>query len=551
MKRLLNACSIALPLFLALQFGCLGADDQPFADASLDAAFADAQSPDAEEPADAETGDADAETPDAGSADARPDAGVADLGSLPPYGHVPPPDASVPEALSSARWKQHHAEDVLPYWMMPEALGSPAGNFPTYRDMLGRPLLPGERRPRMMGRQTYAYSMAFLLTGDPSALRHAKAGVDYILAHAKDGTRGGYHGLLGADGRVIGSEPKYAQDTAYVVLGLAAYYFVTREPAVEAELLAARDLLFDPGTYWDEANQRIRDAMDPAMEQEIDQGDDGGYELVAQLDPINAFLLLSQPVLRDGTRRTQFLSDLETLAQQLIDMFWENGIFWGIHNKKGEYGGRHVDFGHTLKSYWMLLQIDKRLPHRPFQAFLVQNAKAWVDKAFDTPNGRWAKRPTSATEVEYGSDWWAYAEADQIAATLDLLDWSQAARLSSTTLHWLTDYVDTNAAKEIIPSINRTGGRVFNWPDTDNAKCNQWKNGYHSTEHALVMYLHGTALENAPAELHFAVPAAEVPSFVAKPYIFEGRELDRTSTATIAVGTSTLTTVRVRFDQLY
>lgn len=538
------AWSWSWPITLALlSTSCLAPDDRPFPDAG----FGDAALLDTGPTLDAALADAGPTDPDAQPSDLGP----SDSAPLLPYQHVPPPDAAVPAALASARWKQHHAEDVLPYWMMPEALGTPAGNFPTYRDMLGRGIPPSDRRPRMLGRQTYAYAMAFLLTGDPAPLQNARAGVEYISAHAKDSAQGGYHGLLSGSGQVTGSEPKYAQDTAYVMLGLAAYFFVTRDPAVEDELLAARDLLFDPDTYWDEANQRIRDGMNPAMTAEVDQGSDGGWELVAQLDPVNAFLLLVQPVLREPSRRAQWLADLERLGHTLVEDFWQDGIFWGIHNQKGQYGGRHVDFGHTLKSYWMLLQIDKRLPHRPFQAFLREHAKPWVDKAYDAANGRWAKRPISATDVEYGSDWWAYAEADQLAATLNLLDWSQTARLAETGGHWLSDYVDTNAAKEIIPGITRTGQRVFNWPATDNAKCNQWKNGYHSTEHALVMYLHGAALEDTPAELHFAVPAGAASSFAARPYLFDGREVDRTQTGTISVGTSTLTAVRVRLDRLY
>src|SRR5207237_2819978 len=98
------------------------------------------------------------------------------------------------------------------------------------------------------------------------------------------------------------------------------------------------------------------------------------------LDPINGFLLLAQPVLSDAGRREQLLGDLRTLGRTLIDSFWQDGIFFGTQSGKGSFGANHVDFGHTLKSYWMLLQIDKRLPEHPFSGFVADNVHRWVTK---------------------------------------------------------------------------------------------------------------------------------------------------------------------------
>ncbi len=49
---------------------------------------------------------------------------------------------TVPEVLAGDTWLQHLREDLLPYWEMPVALGTPLGNFPTWRDGLGN-LDPG------------------------------------------------------------------------------------------------------------------------------------------------------------------------------------------------------------------------------------------------------------------------------------------------------------------------------------------------------------------------------------------------------------------------
>jgi hypothetical protein len=387
-----------------------------------------------------------------------------------------------------------------------------------------------------------------MLTGDEALLRLAKKGADYLLAHAVDTQHGGCHELLDASGKPSGQGHKYAQDLAYCMMGPAAYYFVTRDPKMEQAVLKTRDLLFSK--YWDAGNRRLRDGMNHTLSHEVDQGHDWGWELVAQLDQINAYMLLSQPVLSTAQRRDQMLADMRKLAQAMIDHFWADGIFWGIHNKKWQYHGRHSDFGHTLKTYWMILQIDKRLPDHPFKSFIAKHAHAWVKKAYDPVHGLWGRRMSNATQVQYGSDWWAYAEADQTAATLNLLDYRHSTTLAKTQQGWLDHYVDKTHG-EVYPTLHRDGSKTWSWGPTDTAKCNDWKNGYHSTEHALIMYLTGRNLEGKPSQLHFAVPPAVKASFVARPYLFLGKETGRKDLGQLFVDGETLAKVRVSFEALY
>lgn len=488
-------------------------------------------------------------TLDAGAADA----GAADAGFEPGpgYAHVAPSGA-VPDVLRGQRWLDHFTQDLLPYWTMPEAFGTPEGNFPTYRGMDGTLQNPTERRPRMIARQTYAYAVGYLLTGQARLLELADAGADWLIAHAKDEARGGWHAKLDANGDPLGNEAKTTQDTAYCMLGLGAYFFVTRDPEVEAVILETRDLLFSEA-YWNETLGRLHDATSADLSTPVDVEGDGGAELVAQLDPINAFMLLVQPVLTEASRREQFLSDLERLANVMKDQFFSDGIFWGVHNKQGRYRTKHVDFGHTLKAYWMILEIDKRLADHPFQRFLQDNVHVIVAQSYDRGFGVWSKRPISSTQVDRGSDWWIYAESDQIAATLNLIDGQYTDELEKTADGWLEYYVDDFGASagEVIPGVNRNGSRVYNWPAGDTAKCNQWKNGYHSSEHALVLYLTGRYLEGMPATLHFAVPPADVETFPVRPYFFHGTDSTRIVGDALTVDGRTLVDVAVSFVELY
>ncbi len=470
-----------------------------------------------------------------------------------PYDHVPPPAEAVPAGLEPAAWQTHLADDLLPFWRMPEAQGTPVGNFPTHRGMDGSLQGSTNRKPRMIGRQVFTYCIGFMMTGDESLLDLARAGNRWLLDHARDTARGGWHADLDAAGAPAGDNPKFAQDMSYTVMGPAAYFFVTRDAEAETAVLATRDLLFDPATYWDEANGRIRDGLDATLTTEAYMGAAGSWELVAQLDPVTAFLLLVQPVLTDPARRTQVLGDLRALATRIQGSFWKDGIVWGTTGGIDQFGGRHTDFGHMLKAYWAMLQIDKRLDDHPMRPFLEEHLDAAVTRAHDAEHGRWAKAPASLTEVTYGSDWWAYAESDQLAATLALHDPAWIPVVAATAAHFVTDFVDRRRpARELVPSINRLGAWGFNWQNHHTAKCNEWKNGFHGAEHALVMFLLGHYLAGTPAPLYFALPAAEVQALAeaSRPYTFLGRVAQVEDLRPLA-SDPTRRVVRVSFDQLH
>jgi len=448
-----------------------------------------------------------------------------------PYAYTPPPAGGAPAALAPTVWNDpeggqgHLQQDLEPYWAMPEAKGSPGGNFPTWRTMTGALTNRTDRKPRMLGRQTFGYAIEYLLTGDPEKLALARAGNRWILDHAWDTAVGGWFADLDADGNPSGSGAKLTQDGAYAVMGPATYFFVTRDAEAEAKVEQTRQLFFDPATYFDAAGGRIRDGMNASLTQEAFLNGNGN-DIVSQLDPITAFMLLVQPVRTQQADRDRMLADLRTLAVALRDRHFSDGLFWGNVNSLGFYRSFHSDYGHMLKAHWALTQIDKRLPDRPFTNFLLLSTEATLTRAFDSATARWKNRPTSPTTDDYGSDWWAFAEADQLAATLALHTPAWISVVAETSTHWRNEYVDKkNAIREIIPSITATGEPAFNWPSTDTAKCNEWKSSFHSHEHALVLFLLGHYLAGTPAPLYFAFPAAEIEARAraSTPYTFQGK----------------------------
>ncbi len=474
-----------------------------------------------------------------------------------PYAYAAPPDGGAPAGLAAAVWNDpsggqgHLQQDLEPYWAMDEAKGSPEGNFPTWRTMTGALASNTARKPRMLGRQTFGYAIEYMLTGDAEKLALAKAGNRWILDHAWDSTVGGWFADLDAAGNPSGSGAKLAQDFAYTAMGPAAYFFVTRDAEAEAKVEQTRQLLFDPATYFDTAGQRIRDGMNASLTAEAFLNGSGN-DITSELDPITAFMLLVQPVRTQQADRDQMLANLRTLAAAIHDRHFQDGLFWGNVNSLGVYRSFHSDYGHILKAHWALTLIDKRLADRPFRDFLLTWTDATLTRALDSARGRWKNRPSSPTTDDYGPDWWAFAEADQLAATLALHDPKWIPVVADTSTHWRNEFVDTkNAIREIIPTITGAGAPVYNWPPTDTAKCNEWKSSFHSHEHALVMFLFGHYLDGTPAPLYFAFPAAaiEARAKVSTPYTFQGKVAGWEDLGEIA-GTGGLHQVRVTFSEL-
>jgi len=245
--------------------------------------------------------------------------------------------------------------------------------------------------------------------------------------------------------------------------------------------------------------------------------EDPRQELVAQLDQINAYMLLLAPILPEP-HRTQWQRDLVRLARVMIERYFasEEHLFWGtIHDARGKaLGARHTDFGHTAKALWMIERIGRLTGEKPLVDFATREGGQVLRRAFLADSGSWASRPLPDGALDIGKEWWIYAELDQLAATLALEDPAQGRYLARTYAYWMRFMVDP------------AGHEIYAWVDgrtnkgSEGPKIHQWKSGYHSAEHALVSYLTSQALHGRPFTLFYAFAN---PGIAARPYFFSGR----------------------------
>ncbi len=424
-------------------------------------------------------------------------------------------------------WVRHLSRDLAPFWLKPEALGSPVGAFPTFRcddGSLVDPDLPcgellvagpwvssqlGKEFTRMRSRQAFFYGVAFHLTGEERYLDLARAGVEHLRSHALDRAERSAVSWW-KDGQACPpAEARNAQDLAYANLALAFYAYLTRDPAVLADALLLYDGIF--ARYDDPSLGMLRWAAGGVG------GETARVELVAQLDQVNAYALLLAPVAPEP-HRTRLRADLARIARILVDRFWseELGLFRGtLHDPLDSgLGSRHTDFGHTIKALWMIERTGALLGDARLSAWARERIPKVLERAYLPRYGCWASGLRHDGSLDAGVTWWIAAELDQAAATLALTDRRYTGYLEKTWSCWFDLLVD------------RQNGEVWSWADLDDparrgAKQHLWKNGYHSAEHALVSYLAAQEIHGKPATLHFAFettpPAAEL-----RPYFFAG-----------------------------
>ncbi len=343
---------------------------------------------------------------------------AAALGSV-PVGAADAGPSAVAELPPGERWIQHLREDLLPFWNLPDAWGSPRGSFPTYRCNDGRRYdpsrpcgelryapgwmtgVPGRQYVRMMSRQAYFYGVAYHLTGDPAMLALARDGVSYLRAHAFERDTGS--AVTWLEGGKGGGPPvleRTSQDLAYALVGLAMYYDLTRDPAVLRDIVRLKEHVFRE--YWDEGLGMLRwVVLDSA-----NTAEETRQELVAQLDQVNAYLLLVAPLLPEP-QRSAWQADLLRLARLMRERYFSQAqhMYWGTLNARDSKapGGRHNDFGHSAKGLWMTERIGRLTGDEELVRFATAEGAALLARA-RLPDGTWGSRPQADGSIDEGKE---------------------------------------------------------------------------------------------------------------------------------------------------
>jgi mannose/cellobiose epimerase-like protein (N-acyl-D-glucosamine 2-epimerase family) len=427
----------------------------------------------------------------------------------------------------------------------PDALGTPVGNFPTFRCNDGKAFhadapCPELAKPpgwiaselgrdytRMKSRQTFLYGVAFHITGEERYLEYARAGVAWLREHAYERDTGSAVSYWSGGAAAPPPDQRTAQDLAYAQVGLAFYYYLTRDPDVLADLVGLERHIME--RYWEPSPEPPGGMLRWVLADGDTPGDARRQELVSQLDQINAYMLLVAPLIEDERLARPWRRDLVLLARVVKDRFFaaEHGMFWGTLQDPSsrKLGTRHTDFGHSMKSMWMLYLTGELTGERELVDFARPLVAPLLERAAQ-PSGCWASGLRADGSVDRESQWWIFAELDQAAATLAGREPSAAPyarHLAASYECWFTRFVD-HRQHDVWPFV------PVDWTPTSfdrdpPLKVFHWKNGYHAMEHALVALITTAGLTGQPLPLYYAFVKSP-PHDRIQPYYFQAAIAD-------------------------
>lgn len=445
----------------------------------------------------------------------------------------------IDNAVEPRVWKDHMVKDLMKFWDKPAATELLGDLFPTYRTNKGELLpkdpeewpeeikkaladpntagliMPDYNFVRAHSRQTYAYGIAFHMTGEPRYLELCRKGA-MALCKAMDGNYGMYvNQQHQSETWDTDRNARTSQDLSYGLTGLGMYYFLTHDPSVLHRILQVKDYIFK--WYMDDGRGYLTWYPKHTKDAQV--------QIVAQLDQLYAYMLMLTPSLPEPYKSI-WKKDMKKIADILITQFYSEKyqFFWGIEDKSSSMslGSDHTDFGHSVKTFWVIQKIGELLGDPFYINFARPKIDQIIQAAFIEETGSWARRLDADSKLDTDKEWWILAELDQACEILSIHDPSYYTYLNRTHRYWLDKMVDHEHG-EIWHMVSSANDK----PMIQYPKIHNWKTSLHSFEHALFGYMTASRIKDTEFELYYALPEWErVSHRSVAPYMFFGNVVD-------------------------
>lgn len=443
----------------------------------------------------------------------------------------------IKEHFEPQKWIDHLNNDLMKFWNTPEAKTIQKGLFVTHRSNEGKLIdddcnkYPEEIKAalaseetkglidldynyvRAHSRQTYAYGIAYNMTGNQEYLEACKLGAKALIkAFDKE------NGMFTKQNKKTAEwgEPillRDSQNLAYGITGLGMYYYLTHDEETLFKILQAKEYIFK--NYFSFGRGYFTWYPKIANDQTDDR-----VEIVAQLDQIYAYMIWLTPSLPEP-HQSEWKESLKKIVRMLITRFYSEryGFFWGTGTTTDarNLGTDHTDFGHSVKTMWLIYRIGIMTEEMSFVDFARSKIDVILKNAYVEKTGSWARRFNADGSLDCDKEWWGLAELDQACALLALNDPSYLEYLNNTHKYWF-DYM-----------VDKKNGEIWhmvfakdNKPDIRYPKIHCWKTSLHSFEHALFGYVIASQIKNKEFVLHYAFKSSkEITYNRVSPYLFE------------------------------
>ncbi|MDR3020448.1 MAG: hypothetical protein LBU66_06045 [Treponema sp.] len=438
--------------------------------------------------------------------------------------------------VDSNRWMEHLENDLMKFWLKDDVKDMSKGLFrsfftdegkqlpclddvekwpPTLRKAIEKDdkgkytaeageLLEGPDKNadynfvRAHSRQVFAYGIAYHMTGKAEYFELCKKSALVLmdLVDNKDGSMPTKQ-CLKTGKFVDDKEQRTSQDLAYGMTGIAFYHYLTHDKKAFKKIMALKKYIF---TEYFHPGKGVFTWLPK-------KSGDQNIELVAHLDQLYAYMLWLTPSL-PKKEKNEFKTDMKRIVHIMIERFYSEvyGTFWGktTSSDMRSLGTAHTDFGHSVKTMWVIYQVGIWTEETYFINFARQKIHEILESAFDASNGSWNRRILDDGAIEKDKEWWSLAELNQAAALLAIKDPSYLQYLNKTYSFWFKNMVDYKNGEiwHVLDGETLNPRHIF-------PKAHCWKNGYHSLEHVLFGYLTSKQILNEKIELYYAFSKSE------------------------------------------
>ena len=225
-----------------------------------------------------------------------------------------------------------------------------------------------------------------------------KAGIDYIRQNAVDRRGGGMFTMLDLATNTWGPrrEIRNPQELGYGLLGLAMYYYLTRDDEVLSDIFAIKDYI--AATYYNPSLGTFQWMLQNNGSEPFDQ-----KQLVADLDQMNTYLVLLTPILPEP-QRTEWQQTLNLLARSILGTFYSplDNLFFTTATTPWyrDLAFSGADFGHSSKALWMLRWTGLMSGDRGLVSFSEAAGRRLLDRAYLPEDGSWAQGVLAGGQID-------------------------------------------------------------------------------------------------------------------------------------------------------
>ncbi|MDZ7725348.1 MAG: AGE family epimerase/isomerase [candidate division KSB1 bacterium] len=387
--------------------------------------------------------------------------------------------------------------------------------------------LPGNSR------LAFAFSRAFMLTGNTDYLDYACHALDFLYTHGWDTTNGGWYFTTDAAGMLQAWNQwwdpntwKWSFTQHYALVGIAPVVEATggvHAGAYPPDYEAPVDSL----SHWDWM-MRGFDMLDAQMwdhrpeyagyfaDADLDWSNARGKGFTPTVDGVTTNALILYLLTKEDMFRDRLLTMADIMDERLVASMDNPQVKFGFAeeydsdwNLNTESAGGSV--GHVLKTAWCLARaymVEPREAYRDAAQRLILDM--WENGGFDHVHGGPLMGYNWKTgEVDAGKDYWMVEQAVMCGLINYYIAESDSMRrlclqMADESIDFYMNYLRDDVYGGSF-SQTRVEGEV-----TNDTKGDIWKNGYHGVELGYLTYLYTNLyVHQQPVQLYYHFEAAE------------------------------------------